>query len=1082
MKKIVTTLVMAVLFFSISATAQVRTVTGRVTDEKGDAVPFASVVIKGKGTARTGTSADAAGAFSIKAKKGDVLEISAVGFQAETITLADQTTLGLSLKPGDNTLLKEVVITSAFETKRSARSSSNSAQTVGGEQLNTTRELNVNNALAGKVAGVQVQSQASGKLGVDNAIRIRGEAGINGPSTAIYVVNGTIVPSAQDINPDDIDNISVLQGPAAAALFGPTGQNGAVVVTTKRAKKGEKGIGVTVNSGITFDKVYKLPRYQNVYAGGTAPDAYTFAYKAGMPTEWQPLDGKTWYDITDDASWGPKMTGQEYIPWYAWYPGTKYTGKTASMVAQPDNAREFYNTASNLNNNVSFSKAGDNFATRVSFSDIRQTGIIPTSYLNKNTLTTSTTIDLNSHLTLGLNLNYVTQTVNGEFSDGYANFSSGSFNSWFHRDLDFNIMHELADLRSPYGQLASWNHSNPSSYNPAGSDASKANWYKGNYWYNPFSYFNNISNVARKDRLYGDFSLTYKINSDWKVRATYRKNQNTTWTENKTGSLLEASGTQTGLKASYSTQNSFSNQEHFEGLVTYGHKFGSFDVNANAGFDAYNAYTNQVAANTNGGFNVDNVYALSNSKNAISYSNARTADKYNAGFVTGNIGFKNFLFADFTLRQDYYSELPPTKNSIFVKSFGASFVFSDLIGKSSLPFLSYGKLRASWGEIPAGINAYQYPGGLYTIGANQYNGNFLMTTPNTLVDPTIHGAVNTAKEIGLDLRFLKNRLGLSATYWDQTSTGFPITTNIVGQTGFPNLLTNVGQVTKNGIDITVNAKPVWNKDFQWDLSVNFSRTLKDQIVSLGDPSITQVAYSNGSFGGSYVPKVVQAVGYRWGQLYGNKTLVDASGRPILTSAGLYQRDPTPGYMGSVLPDYTGGVQNTFTYKNFVLSINIDFQKGGRFASLSDTWGTYSGLTERTAALNDKGKNVRDDVSSGGGVHVSGVDATGKPVDYYVDAYTYFHQTVDVSQIQDRNIYDLTFIKLRELSLGYNFDVKKLGLSKAVQSLRLSLVTNNLWLIYSQTKDFDPSEISNSYGENAQYPGTRSLGVNLKIGF
>ena len=1078
MRKIVSTLLVAFLSFVIGANAQVSTVTGRVTDEKGDAVPFASVLIKGS-TNRVGTSADAAGAFSIKAKKGDVLEVSAVGFQPASLTYAGQTSLGFSLKSGDNTLLKEVVITSAFETKRSARGSSSSAQTISADQLNTTRELNVNNALAGKVAGVQVQSQAAGKLGAETAIRLRGENGITAASTALYVVNGTIVPSAGDINPDDIENITVLQGPSAAALFGPAGANGAVVITTKKARKGEKGIGVTVNTGLMVDKVYKLPRYQNSYSGGASPTLIPFTYVAGMPTEWQSLNGKLYPDYTDDSSWGPAMQGQEYIPWYAWYPGTQYTGKTASLVAQPNNARDFYNTGLTLNNNVAFTKATDNTNTRISYANIHQNGTLPNTTLDKNTLTLYNSIDINNHLTLSTNINYVTKTIVGEFSDAYSNNSTGSFNSWFHRDLDFGIVKQLRGLLDPFGHLASWNHQNPNTYSLS-SATSQANWYKANYWYNPYAYFDNVNNTNRNDRLYGDLSLTYKINSDWKVRGTYRKNQNTTWTENKTGSILELSGYQTGLKAYYGTQNSYSNQEHFEGLVSFSKKIKDFDVNANAGFDVYRAYSNQVSANTNGGFSVDNLFTLANSKNAISYSNPRTADKYRAGFITGNAGYKNFLFADFTLRNDYYSELPSSNNAVIIKSFGASFVFSDLL-KNSLPFLSFGKLRASWGEVPATLNAYDYPGFSYAVGANQYNGNFVMATPDKLVDPTIHGAVTTSKEIGLDLKFLKNRYGIMATYWDGTSKGFPISTSVPPTIGFSSILTNVGQVSKSGVDISINAKPIWQKDFQWDLTVNFSRIIKDQIVSLGDPSITQLAYANGSFGGSYVPKVVQGVGLKWGQLYGyaKQTI---NGQPVLNSSGLWVKSTQPIYMGSVLPDYTGGVQNGFSYKNFTLNINIDFQKGGKFASLSDTWGTYSGLTARTAAINDKGKNVRDDVAAGGGVHTFGVDATGKPVDYYVDAYTYFHQTVDNSSITDNNIYDLTFVKLRELSLGYNFDVKKLGLSKTLQSARLSLVGTNLWLIYSQTKDFDPAEISNVYGENGQYPGTRSIGFNLKVGF
>jgi TonB-linked SusC/RagA family outer membrane protein len=1079
MRKFLTLFV--VMVSTIIATAQTKTVTGKVTDEKGDPVPFASVVVKSKNS-KSGATSDALGTFSVKAQKGDVVTISAIGFQTFTITYDAQLSIGASLKADENTLLKEVVITSAFETKKSQRSSSNSAQTVSADQLATTRQLNVNNALAGKVAGVQVQSQAAGKLGVENAIRLRGENGITGPSTALYVINGTQMPSAADINPDDIESLTVLQGPAAAALFGANGANGAVVITLKKASKSDRGIGVTVNSGATIDKVYKLPPYQNKYAGGGSPTLIKYTWRTGEPDAWKPLDGKFYPDYTDDASWGPEMTGQEYIPWYAWYPGTEYTGKTASLVGQPNNVRDFYNTGSSVNNNVSFSKSTDNSSIRLSYGNISQLGTLPNSRLDKHTLATAFSLDLNKSLTVGGNINYVTQNVYGEFADGYSNNSTGNFNSWFHRDLDVAKLKELKDLRSPQGFLASWNHSNPSSYSLT-NVGSQANWYKGNYWYNPFSYFNNVDNVNRRDRIYGDLSLTYKISSHFKVKGTYRKNQNTTYTENKTGSILELSGVQTGIRASYATANTFSNRENFEGLLTYSQKIKDFDINANLGFDIFRANSRSVNAATANGFSVDNLYTLANSKNPITYGNGRSEDKYRAGFVTASVGYKNFLFADFTLRKDYYSTLPADNNSIFIKSFGASFVFSDLL-KKSVPFLSYGKLRGSWGETPTALNAYQYPGFLYGLGANQYNANLLMSTPNGLVDPSIKGAVNTAKEFGLDMKFLKNRVGLSFTYWDQTSKDFPISTSINGTSGFTGLLTNVGKVEKNGIDLNINGRPFYGKDFQWEVNFNFSKTIKNQVVSLGDTTVKQLNYTGGvaaaAFAGSYVPQLVQAVGQRWGQLFGYRKQT-INGQPILSSSGLWLREAAPTFLGSVLPDYTGGLQNSFTYKNIILNINIDFQKGGKFASLSDFWGNFSGLTEKTAAINDKGKNVRDDVAAGGGVHTFGVDATGKAVDYYVDAQTYYQQTYS-SRITDNNIYDLTFVKLREVSLGYKFNVNKLGLSKVLQGAQISLIANNVWLIYSQTKDFDPSEISNSYGENAQFPGVRSLGFNLKLNF
>jgi hypothetical protein len=254
--------------------------------------------------------------------------------------------------------------------------------------------------------------------------------------------------------------------------------------------------------------------------------------------------------------------------------------------------------------------------------------------------------------------------------------------------------------------------------------------------------------------------------------------------------------------------------------------------------------------------------------------------------------------------------------------------------------------------------------------------------------------------------------------------------------------------------------------------------LKNEIVKLAE-GLNRVTYSSGSFAGSYAAYTVNEVGKPWGQLFG-PGFKRVNGVPQLTASGMYVREAEVNF-GSVLPDYTGGVQNTFSYKNFLLNVNIDYSKGGKFFSLSDFWGSFSGLTAKTATVNDKGNPIRDAVADGGGVHVFGVDADGKDVDYYVDAQTYYHQ-FQGSRISENSIYDLTFVKLREVSLGYKFNVEKLGLGKVFTNASFSLVSRNPWLIYAKTRDFDPSEISNTYGENGQFPGTRSLGVNLKLGF
>lgn len=1070
MRKFVSLLAVLAIF-CIPAYSQVPTITGRIIDEKGSPVPFATVTIKGT---KTGTTSDINGVFNIKANTGDVLEITAVGQKPAVVTVGSESSLNVTLEASLESSLKEVVVTSAYNTKRTARSTSFNAQNITEEQLNTIRQTDLNNAMAGKVAGLQVRSQSKVKLGDEgySTVRLRGESNITASSSVLYVVDGTVVPSSGDINPDDIEDITVLQGPAASSIFGPQGANGAIVINTKKARKGDRGIGVEANLGATFDKIYILPDYQNSYAGGGISDLIRFDWKPGMPEEWQALDGKYYHDYSDDASWGPRMIGQEYIPWYAWYPGTPYSYKTTALVPQPNNARDFYNTGVTLNNNVSFSKAGDNYNFRFSYTNFDIQGLLPNTSQKRNNITLNATVDLNKKLSLITNINYMNQVTRGEFNDGYANQSSGAFNQWFHRNLDVKLLKQFRNLKTPEGILASWNHKNPESY----SASNPLQFYGGNYWYNLYSFFDNINNTNNRDRLFGFIALQYKITNDLTVRATYRKQQLTTFYENKVYTILETSATQTGVKAGYATGETYSNRENFEGLLTYTKKIKDFSINANLGFDIFRSTYKDIRANTNNGLNVPDFFDLANSKNPISYDNRREKNKYRAGFVRGDLGYKNLVFVEFALRQDYFSTLPVDDNGIFSKSFGLSFVFSDLI-KQDLPWLSFGKLRASWGEVPQAINPYVL-GFNYAVATNQWDGNFIMNTPDRLVDPNISGSVTTQREIGVDLRFVNNRIGISATYWDGTVKDIPLDININGASGFTRKLVNAGEISKKGIDLQFNAIPLRSREFEWQIFATWGRLLENEVVKLA-PGLDRITFSSGTFAGSYAAYVVNERGKPWGQLFG-PGFKRINGKPQLTSSGLYVREPEV-LFGSVLPDFTGGVQNQIVYKNFLFSFNIDYQQGGKFFSLSDFWGSFSGLTAKTATINDKGNPVRDPVEEGGGVHVFGVDENGKDVNYYVDAQTYFHQ-FQGSRISENSVYDLTFVKLREVSLGYSFNVEKLGLGKTFTRASISIVSRNPWLIYAKTRDFDPSEISNTYGENGQFPGTRSIGFNIKLGF
>ncbi|XHR96677.1 SusC/RagA family TonB-linked outer membrane protein [Mucilaginibacter sp. UC70_90] len=782
------------LFISV-VHAQNKTVTGRVTS-KDDGLPLPGVSVRVVGTT-LGTQTNADGKFSLSVPaSAKSLGFSFIGFTSQTVEITSAP-LDVKLTSSANKL-SEVVITGAYGTKQSSRSASYAAQVVKSDALNTIRQPNVNNALAGKVAGVQVRSQSAAALGRNTNIRLRGATGFGSGNNPLYVVDGTIMPNADDLSNDDIDNISILNGPAASAQFGSQGAYGAIVISTKKGKKA-KGVGIELNLGANFDKAYILPNYQNTYGGGASADFIQYHWKDGDPEGWKALDGKYYPDYTDDSSWGPKMVGQEYIPWYAWAAGTKYSFKTAKWTPQPDNAKDFFRTGVSLNNSVAFTKAADDYNIRMSYNNQHTTGIVPETWLNKNNFTLNANYDLNKHLTAGASINFSGTQLHGQISDAYASASSGSFNSWFHRDLDMGIMKELQDLKSPDGTYVSWNHQNPNSYDPS----NPGSFYAGNYWYNPYLWQKQWQNLNTRDRLYGNIYLQYKINNDLSFKVTYRRNQTNTWNENKISSEIQASGTQTGQKATYATSNTYSNRENYETLLNYDKQIKDFHLNVNAGSDFYNWSYKDNGANTNNGLSVPDLYTLANSVDPISASNSRIQEQYRAVFAKASVNYKRIIYADATLRNDWFSTISTINNanSVLSKSFGGSFVFSELLPEYK-DWLSYGKVRGSWGQVPLALGTSTETFGayrnntLYGIAANKWNGALLQGGPTQFVDPALHGTTTTSKEIGLDLGFFNDRLTLGATYWAADDKDIPLGLAVNAASGVSSILTNVGLIKK----------------------------------------------------------------------------------------------------------------------------------------------------------------------------------------------------------------------------------------------------------------------------------------------
>ncbi len=1074
MKKIVSMFLMAMLCFSMVSIAQVRPVSGSITDAQGASIPFASILVKGT---RSGVTADADGKFVIRAKTGDVLEVVAQGMFKKEIPVTSSNQYSVVMDRNERETLAEVVVTTAFEIKKSSRTTPFSAQTISADNVNLIRQPNLNNALAGKIAGVQFRGQSPVALDRDAVLRIRGGSTLNGDLGPIYVMDGTIVNS-YDINPDDVESLTVLKGANATALFGGRAANGAIVITTRK-KNNAKGLGVEVNSSITFDKVYILPKYQNLYAGGANPDLTIYTWKAGDPEEWKALSGKGFPDYTDDSSWGPAMTGQEYVPWYAWFPGHSRSFKTASLVAQPNNIRDFWETGITTNNNISLSKSGQGYTYRLSYTKQTVKGMLPTTSSDRNNLNFSASADIDQHFTVGANITYTAQQLYGSFNDGYANESSGNFTQWFHRDLDLKLMKELRGLKSPIGTYASWNLSS----NPDGYTASNPlNFYGANYWYNQYTGLDQRKNGQNRQRMFGDVSVKYKLNNHLYAKGTVRRNQLTSSSENVLTSELAASATQTGDLASYSTSYSSYVEDNYELLVGYNQRFGSFDVSATIGGNKLSIRQTGLSGATAQGLNVPGLYALSNSKAQPSLGNTRNNWETKSLFATGDFEYKKFVSLTWAVRSDWYSTLLIGNNRLISPSVGAGFVFSEFT-KDALPWMNFGKVFGSWGKKPRDLGVYAN-NFVYGVNANQWNGNFLMGTPDQLKDASLKGSLITTYEAGIDMRFLRNKLGVNITYFNEDNNGEPVGVAQSGVSGFTSQLINAARIKKEGIEVLVTATPVSTKDFSWNLSMNYSYLIKNPVVALAPGVGTggQTLLSGGSFGTRFA-RAFQEVGLDWGQLIGGGIARNADGAMVVNpTSGLFVADANK-HWGSVVPRTNGGIINSFSYKNFTLGFNIDYQVGGQFFSLSEQWGNFSGILAESAATNDKGKNVRDAVSAGGGVKVVGVSSVDQktPVEKYVSAQSYYQQFY-FNRIAEPYVHSLTFVKLREVNLGVNLPVAKWGLSKVVQGASFSIIARNPLLIYRETKNFDPSEISAIQGEDGQFPGTRSVGFNLKLTF
>jgi len=1080
-----------VVFTCIQVFSQANVITGTVTSaEDGSPIPGVSVVVRGT---TIGTITDVDGNYSLTVPETAIkLMFTFVGMKTVEETIGGRSVIDVILEV-DILGLEEVIVTSLGIT-RAKKALGYSVQDVKGDELTTARESNIVNSLQGKVAGVQI-SNSSGNVSAGSRIIIRGMSTLTGNNMPLFVVDG--IPminsysdvgsysgtdygnSTMDVNPSDVESISILKGANAAALYGSRAVNGVVLITTKsgKLKPGErKGLGISFESNWMWSNPLKLPEFQDLYG-------------QGYNGKFEYVDGD-WGGTNDgiDESWGPRLDGRLIAQFDSPYDPVTGVRTPTPWIAHPDNIKDLFQTGLTASNNITLQGAGEKANFRLSLGNQDVKGMLPNTDLKKNSVTVNAGLNVNEKFKVGISANYVNNKSDNIMSAGYT--SAGVFQStcqWFGRQVDMQSLKDHWEEMDPVtNEPYNWNHS---------------------YHDNPYWTLYKNTNSRNRDRVIGNLNFEYDF-------APFLNLTGMVGNDFYTEKIKErrAKGSHDWQEGRFSSWLSTRNQMIARTQLNFNKNFGDLSVVAVAGgeYNHYNYHQNNTFVSE---LILPDLYAVSNAAVAATTGMSETHTELQSAFATANLGFRNYLFLDLTARNDWSSTLPVDNNSYFYPSLSLGFVVTEALGMQS-NILSYAKIRASYAEVGGTAGAYTLNG---TYSASDlFRGEPSLTYTGTLPPPELKPQRKKSIETGLDLKFLNNRIRLDATYYKENTTNQIMNISISRMSGFNSKTINAGNIQNQGVEILFGLTPVETNDFRWDMTVNWA-TNKNKVIELYEDIDALYLYD-----ASWGVRVYAREGEPYGQMLAadivreNATIhyledgettdyVEYTGRPVVTTSGRLIQTPQRTIVGNITPDWFGGVNNSISYKDFNFSFLIDARKGGVQYSVTDWFGNYAGIMAPTAATNPNGKNVRDPVADGGGVFVEdGVygkvnsdgtvqltDADGNdaasPVQNtdYVEALTYFEN--DYWGKPGLSVFDASFVKLREVILGYTFrDIPALQ-QIGVSNINFSLVGRNLWLIHDNMPNVDPenaiSAANNSQGMNSTpIPSARTFGFNLKFTF
>jgi TonB-linked SusC/RagA family outer membrane protein len=1051
------------LFFLLVSTAAAfsQTVTGTVTDADKNPISKASVQVKG--TTRA-VLTDNAGKFSILASANDILVITYVGYIPSEVRLNGKQSLNVALAV-DTRNMENIVVT-ALGIKKESKKLGYATTQVNTDELVKNRTANVGESLEGRVAGLNITPPAAG-AGASNQIRLRGQVGFAGADNSpLLVVDG--IPMDQDarnaegngqqrdrgdnlanINPDDIESITVLKGSTASALYGWRGSRGAIVITTKSGQRNQ-GIGVDFTSSYTNSEAlnYMGEIVQTEYGQGQSGGKNTTAGQA---------------QSNGQFGWGAKLDGQ---------PVVGYDGVMRPYSAHPFQLFDFLRNGTNLTNTLALSGGNSNGSFRTSISTTNAKGIVPTNEYKRRIFNAGINHNITEKLKLQLNINYADENyINppqiGTQGDGAVNF--------------FNRMAISTPLEA-YREDA---------IDPATGAEWKTNGFLGTI-NNPFVPIQTGQHWQEdRNRLLGTSTLRFDVTKWLYAQGRFSYNKYNSFTEsnttNATGATTLKNSSDGTYRGSYNIAHNWSTEINADFLVGANKDFGKFSVDAAVGGNTQRNESRTMSESASN-FTVPNLYTIQNGSvknaNPLGFSRFRV----NSLYGWAELGYKGLVYVNVSGRNDWFSVLNPQHDNIFYPSVTGSFIFSELL--KNWTWLSYGKLRGGWSQTGsiAGIGPFE---GLltYNINANLFNGQTLASIANTgAPNPLLQPFTVKEKEIGLEMRMFRSRLLVDIGAFDKITTDQVINIQLSNASGYNTSKENRASLKNSGLETLLEYKVLQNQNLSWTTSWN-NAYLKTKVLDVGNPSGTiLLLYFNGT-GNEFLGEIRYTEGLPMNELYTKHYKRDDKGQVLVADNGRLIEDKTSGPIGtgyypvgSSIPKFTGGWNNSFTYKQLTLGVFIDYKFGGTVLSSTLLNMTRQGLSKMSLQGRENGIIVPGVYASSGQPNTTAVTVANNGLqNYWTDFRNY--------QIGDPFTFKSDFIKLRTVSLAYNFTslLQKAAPMNFVKGLTLSASVRNVAIIYKDLPGLDPEAIQSSGDirdgyENSSLPTTRNYNLTLNVKF